>query len=142
MIAAHRPFLIRRAIAHNAATGPNGKAYAQLLSRVAIIATMRGKELFMSNVEKVSVALSSDLLDMVKKAVATGEYASTSEVIREALRDWKLRQPLRQAEVERLRQAWAEGLSSGETQPFDIEEIKRRARNRIEGANLGTSRRG
>lgn len=96
----------------------------------------------MSKVEKVSVALSSDLLDMVKKAVATGEYASTSEVIREALRDWKLRQPLRQAEVERLRQAWADGLSSGEAQPFNIEEIKRRARNRIEGGNLGTSRRG
>lgn len=96
----------------------------------------------MSNVEKVSVALPSDLLDMVKKAVATGEYASASEVIREALGDWKLRQPRRQAEAERLRQAWAEGLSSGEAQPFDIEEIKRRARNRIEGGNSGASRRG
>ncbi len=86
----------------------------------------------MPSVEKVSVALSSDLLEMVKKAVSTGEYASASEVIREALRDWKLRQPLRQAEVERLRKAWSDGITSGEAQPFDIDEIKRRARERFE----------
>lgn len=95
----------------------------------------------MPTVEKVSVALSSDLLEMVKKAVATGEYASASEVIREALRDWKLRQPLRQAEVERLRKAWTDGMASGEAQPFDIEEIKQRARGRFE-KNSSPSRNG
>ncbi|NGN43306.1 type II toxin-antitoxin system ParD family antitoxin [Mesorhizobium sp. CGMCC 1.15528] len=95
----------------------------------------------MPTVEKVSVALSSDLLEMVKKAVSTGEYASASEVIREALRDWKLRQPLRQAEVERLRKAWTDGVASGESQPFDIEEIKQRARGRFE-KNSSASRNG
>lgn len=95
----------------------------------------------MPTVEKVSVALSSELLEMVKDAVASGEYASASEVIREALRDWRLRQPLRQAEVERLRKAWAEGLDSGQPQPFDINEIKRRARSRFEGS-AGTRRNG
>jgi antitoxin ParD1/3/4 len=85
----------------------------------------------MSTVEKVSVALSSELLQMVKDAVASGEYASASEVIREALRDWRVRQPLRQAEVERLRKAWSEGLASGPSQPFDIEDTKRRARERF-----------
>ena len=54
----------------------------------------------MSTVEKVSVALSPDLLDMVKGAVASGQYGSASEVIREALREWRLRQPLREAEAE------------------------------------------
>ena len=95
----------------------------------------------MSSVEKISVALSSDLLEMVKKAVATGEYASASEVIREALRDWKLRQPLRQAEVERLRKAWADGTASGQSQLFGIDEIKRRARDRFE-KNSGIVRNG
>jgi antitoxin ParD1/3/4 len=91
----------------------------------------------MSSVEKVSVALSPELLEMVKQAVATGEYASASEVIREALRDWRLRQPLKRAEVERLRKAWSEGLDSGEVGPFDIEEIKRRARERFQnGSNI------
>ncbi len=86
----------------------------------------------MSNVEKVSVALSSELLETVRKAVATGEYASASEVIREALREWRLRQPLRQAEIERLRKAWKEGIESGPAEPFDIEEIKRAARSRFD----------
>jgi antitoxin ParD1/3/4 len=85
----------------------------------------------MATVEKISVALSSELLDTVKDAVASGAYASASEVIREALRDWRLRQPLRQAEIERLRKAWAEGLESGPLEPFDIEQIKRRARERL-----------
>jgi antitoxin ParD1/3/4 len=89
----------------------------------------------MSTVEKISVALSSELLDTVKDAVASGEYASASEVIREALRDWRLRQPLRQAEVERLRKAWAEGLASGPSEPFDIEQIKQRARQRLQKMN-------
>ena len=85
----------------------------------------------MSTVEKVSVALSRELLDMVKEAVASGQYGSASEVIREALRDWRVRQPLREAEVQRLRKAWSEGLASGPVQPFDIEEIKGRARERL-----------
>lgn len=67
----------------------------------------------------------------MKGAVDSGEYASASEVIREALREWRLRQPLRQAEVERLRKAWAEGLASGDPQPFDIDAIKQRARGRL-----------
>ena len=45
----------------------------------------------MPTVEKVSIALSSDMLRMVKDAVAGGFYASSSEVVREALREWKQR---------------------------------------------------
>ena len=85
----------------------------------------------MATVEKVSVALSPELLDMVKGAVASGQYGSESEVIREALRDWRLRQPLREAEAERLRKAWTEGLASGPFAPFDIDDIKLKARSRL-----------
>ena len=86
----------------------------------------------MSNVEKVSVSLSHDLLDSVREAVDSGEYGSASEVIREALREWKLRKPLRQAEIERLRRAWDEGIASGNSKPFDVEEILTKARTRFE----------
>lgn len=85
----------------------------------------------MATVEKVSVALSPELLEMVKDAVGSGRYGSASEVIREALREWHLRQPLREAEVERLRKAWTEGLESGPFADFDIEDIKRKARRRL-----------
>jgi Arc/MetJ-type ribon-helix-helix transcriptional regulator len=38
---------------------------------------------------------SADMAGLVKGAVDEGDYASTSEVIREALRDWKLKRELR-----------------------------------------------
>jgi antitoxin ParD1/3/4 len=88
----------------------------------------------MSNIEKVSIALTKEHVELAKNAVASGEYASVSEVVREALREWHLRQPLRQAEVERLRKAWKEGIESGPPELFDIEEIKRKARQTFEAA--------
>src|SRR5438045_1377499 len=45
----------------------------------------------MSSIEKVSIALPSDMLAMVRHAVEGGDYASSSEVVREALREWKAR---------------------------------------------------
>jgi len=45
----------------------------------------------MTSIEKVSIALPSDMLAMVKQAVEGGDYASSSEVVREALREWKAR---------------------------------------------------
>lgn len=47
-------------------------------------------------VAKISIALSRDLLQRVRQAVGSGDYASTSEVIREALREWKARRPVEQ----------------------------------------------
>ena len=51
----------------------------------------------MANVEKISIALSADMVTLVRKAVETGDYASSSEVIREALREWKARRAVRNA---------------------------------------------
>jgi uncharacterized protein len=45
----------------------------------------------MPSIEKVSIALPSEMLAMVKQAVEGGDYASSSEVVREALREWKAR---------------------------------------------------
>jgi antitoxin ParD1/3/4 len=94
----------------------------------------------MGRIEKVSVALSSEMVSIVKDAVATGEYASASEVVREALREWHLRKPLRQAEIERLRKAWQEGIESGPSRPLDMDEIRRKAELRLK--ELQTSRNG
>jgi antitoxin ParD1/3/4 len=85
----------------------------------------------MSSVEKVSISLSPDLATAVRDAVEGGEYGSASEVVREALREWKLRQPLRRQEVERLRAAWQEGVASGPSAPLDIDAIKREAQARL-----------
>jgi hypothetical protein len=45
----------------------------------------------MSTVEKISVALPPEMIAVIRSAVDRGEYSSASEVIREALRGWKLK---------------------------------------------------
>lgn len=85
----------------------------------------------MADIQKISVSLTAEQLAAVKEAVESGAYASTSEVIRDALRGWQLREQVRQAEIERLRKAWEEGLASGPAKPFDIEEIKQRGREKL-----------
>lgn len=86
----------------------------------------------LSKVSKVSVALTPEMNELVQQAVASGDYASGSEVIREALREWKLRRTLKQHEQSELRSMWAEGLASGPGRFGDIEDIKREARRRLE----------
>ena len=43
----------------------------------------------MQNVEKLSITLTTEMAAAPAYAVASGEYASASEVIREALRLWR-----------------------------------------------------
>lgn len=51
--------------------------------------------------------------------MATGEYASASEVIRDALRGWKEKRDLLGYTVEELRALWDEGIASGPPKPAD-----------------------
>ncbi len=64
----------------------------------------------MANVEKLSVSLSKDLAEMVRGAVGVDGYTSSSEVIREALRDWKVKQAIQAADITRLQKAWKQGM--------------------------------
>lgn len=86
----------------------------------------------MTNVEKVSIALTPEIAALVRHAVESGEYASSSEVVREALRDWKLKKHLEQSEIERVRALWSEGLKSGNGMLNSVEEMKAEARRRHE----------
>jgi len=67
----------------------------------------------MSNVHKVSIALTSELVETVREAVESGDYASTSEVMREALRGWAERREMHAAKLADLRTAIQAGLDSG-----------------------------
>jgi antitoxin ParD1/3/4 len=64
----------------------------------------------MTTAEKISIALPPEMVAIVKGAVATGEYASSSEVVRDALRDWTHKRSLRQQGVAELRQVWQEAM--------------------------------
>ena len=67
----------------------------------------------MSGVEKISIALTPDLAAAVQEAVESGGYASTSEVIREALRDWREKRRLHEQQINEMRRLWDEGVQSG-----------------------------
>lgn len=64
----------------------------------------------MPAIEKISVALPPQMVAEVKGAVETGEYASSSEVIRDALRDWTHKRNLQKQGVQHLRQLWDEAM--------------------------------
>ena len=61
-------------------------------------------------------------------AVETGQYASTSEAIREAVREWQERRDLPGYTVDELRVLVQEGIDSGPATPFDPESIDHEGR--------------
>jgi len=86
----------------------------------------------MSKVEKMSIALTPELAEVVRGAVNTGDYASSSEVIRDALRLWAHTQKERAAKLADLRAAIQVGIDSGvagEREP--LEEMLARNRSRL-----------
>jgi antitoxin ParD1/3/4 len=85
----------------------------------------------MAHVEKLSIALTPEMAAVVRQCVESGEYASSSEVIREALRDWKLKRSLQQNELAELRSLWQAGLDSGAGHLADMDAIKAEARKRL-----------
>lgn len=89
----------------------------------------------MRGVEKLTIAVTPEMAGMIRAAVEAGDYASTSEVIRDALRLWKAHQAAREHEIEELRRLWQEGLDSGSSQSLDMAEIKRKARDRLAARN-------
>jgi antitoxin ParD1/3/4 len=45
----------------------------------------------MPTAEKISVTMTSDMLQSIRESVESGEYASTSEALRDAVRLWRQR---------------------------------------------------
>ena len=95
----------------------------------------------MANVEKVSVALTSEQVATLRAAVEAGEYATTSEIVREAVRDWQLKRKHQREDLRILRRLWDEGKASGPARPLDFDELKREGR-RLLAKDDRASRRG
>ena len=82
-------------------------------------------------IERLTITLPAEMAGLVKGAVDEGDYASTSEVIREALRDWKLKRELRLRQLAELKADIDRGLSDvaeGRLANFDAERIISRGR--------------
>lgn len=84
----------------------------------------------------MNVSLPEELANFVKDKVSTGRYGSSSEVVREALR---LMEKTEQQEAEKLkllRQAWTQGVESGDAGEIDFDDLKKEARTRHAAATL------
>jgi antitoxin ParD1/3/4 len=88
----------------------------------------------MAEIERLSVALPAPMADAVRRAVDAGEYASTSEVIRDALRLWESRRHLRERDLEVVRKRWDEGKASGRAGPLDIKRLISEERANLKGS--------
>src|SRR5262245_47592974 len=77
----------------------------------------------MSKIDKISIAITREQHAKIKAAVDRGDYASTSEVIRTALREWELKEELRRLEGERIGRLWDEGIASGPARERPIDDI-------------------
>jgi antitoxin ParD1/3/4 len=76
----------------------------------------------MPTVEKLSIALPTEMAALVRRAVDGGEYSSNSEVIRDALRDWTHKRNLREQGLANLRKAWQQAIAD-ESEGLDPDQI-------------------
>jgi len=82
----------------------------------------------MSKLERITVTMPEEMAAKLRAAVETGAYATTSEIVREALRDWADEQERREAALAKLRAEIAKGL---EGPLYDGEEVFAELRERV-----------
>jgi len=75
----------------------------------------------------MNVSLTDELAEF---EVAGGRYSSSSEVVREALRMMEKAERQEAEKLGLLREAWRQGVDSGDAGEVDFAELKREARAR------------
>lgn len=78
----------------------------------------------------MNVSLAPELEKFVNERVESGLYRSASEVVREALRLLAEKEEERQVKLEALRGLIEESLERGDSKEWDLEETKRKFRER------------
>lgn len=84
-----------------------------------------------TTLERLTVTMPAEMAASIKQAVDGGEYSSTSEVVREALREWRLRRQLMLDELASLKADIDQGLAdvaAGRVKAFDVAEIAKRGK--------------
>lgn len=86
----------------------------------------------MPTIEKLSIALPSEMAALVRRAVDGGEYSSNSEVIRDALRDWTYKRNLREHGLANLRKQWLEAVAD-DSEGLDPDPVFDRLESKYDG---------
>jgi antitoxin ParD1/3/4 len=83
----------------------------------------------MAKLERITVTMPEAMAAKMRAAVESGEYATTSEIVREALRDWNELQERRQIKLDRLSALIKEGEDS---ESLDGETVLREFREYVD----------
>ena len=82
----------------------------------------------------VHVSLDDELARFVENEIASGRHRSSSDVVRQALRLMKQGEIQDTETLRVLRQAWKEGVESGDAGELDLASLKAEARARLAAA--------
>ncbi len=86
----------------------------------------------------MNVSLTPELDRFVRDAVEGGRYASSSEVVRDALRLLQDRRRRDDIRLDALREEVRIGLESGPAAPLDMARVRARARAELDRQRAGT----
>ncbi len=89
----------------------------------------------MAQIERMTVVFPEPMAAQIRAAVEAGEYATTSEAVRDAVRLWSDRRQTRANDLERMQQAWDAGKASGSAGEADFKALRQEARQRLAELN-------
>lgn len=82
----------------------------------------------MANVDKINISLPREMNAFVQEVVAAGEYATVSEVMRDALRALKYERIARDVALAELREEVRKGFESGPATDFSFDRLIEKVR--------------
>ncbi len=91
----------------------------------------------MGKIEKTTISLPSEMLAEIKAAVEAGDYANTSEAVRDAVRQWQRSRAVIVMNDDELRRMVEDGRASGD--PVDGESALASLRAKYEAMAGGKS---
>lgn len=135
------PDLVLRGRAHGAQSSQGGGSFREPAVREG--ACQYDMLILMSTVERITITLTAEMAQAVRGAVQAGEYASSSEIVREALRDWRHKRALQAQELSDFRAKIQEGLDdieAGRVRDLDAERVIRQGKARIQDLAVDPAR--
>ncbi len=87
-----------------------------------------------NTIERMTVTVTQEMADTMRSAIREGGYASSSEIIREALRDWQHKRKLKQSELDALRADIAvadQDIAEDRVSSFNAETILQRGQEKL-----------
>lgn len=89
----------------------------------------------MANIERMTVVFPEPMAANIRAAVEAGEYATTSEAVRDAVRLWTDKRGQRTRDIEMMRRAWDAGKASGSAGPLDMKSLIAEADREMKSGN-------